>query len=462
MNESLSASDMSSWLADDGPIHVHVGGTVVIQGAAPDFEALLAHVEERLHLVPRFRQRVTRIPLNLSNPVWGDDPLFDLRRHVRRARLPRPGNMAALRELVGQVMSEPLDKQRPPWQLYLVEGLAGNRHAVISKTHHALVDGVSAVDVGAAVLDLSPTGTELKLPKGRWRPVSPNRRRLLARSAQERLATPVLAAGRATRGAIATPAVTTRRVSRTATAFAGMAAGGPRCRPTTFNQKIGRDRRVAWVKTTLPKVKRARRAVEGATVNDVILAATAGGLRRFLKQRRVKLPEYLVALVPVSIRRPEEEGEMGNRIASILARLPIAERDPRKRLALIQAETARLKASEQVRASTLLIEAAGWAPPTINRLLSQAMSRPLVFNLVVSNVPGPQIPLYLMGNRVREIYPFVPLSPQGHALSVGVISYDGNVFFGLAGDRDLMPDLDQLAAGIGEALGEQLLLAKPG
>jgi diacylglycerol O-acyltransferase len=459
MNQRLSASDMSSWLADEGPIHVHVGGTTIMQGPAPDFDEFVDHVGRRLDLVPRFRQRVTRTPLNLANPVWGDDPRFDVRRHVRRLRVPRPGGEAQLRELVGNVMSEPLDKSRPPWQIYMVEGLASNRHAFISKTHHALVDGVSAIDVGAAILDISPKGREDKKAKT-WRPASPAQAALLASAARDMVGRPIRATGRTARTAVRSPVSGTTRVLKTAQAFSSMAVSGPRVRRTFMNQAIGRDRRVGWQKATRAQVKRARGPVEGATVNDVILAIAAGGLRRFFKRRRIKLPEYVVALVPVSIRTADEKGELGNRIATILARLPIAERDPVKRLQRIHDETERLKASESVRASTLLIEAAGWAPPTINRLLSQAMSKPLVFNLVVSNVPGPQIPLYMMGHRMQEVYPFVPLSPQGHALSLGVLSYDGNVFFGLAGDHDLMADIDELSADIGEAIAEQVA-AKP-
>ncbi|MDX6616703.1 MAG: diacylglycerol O-acyltransferase / wax synthase [Solirubrobacterales bacterium] len=459
MAQRLSASDMSSWLADDGPIHVHVGGTTIMQGPAPDFDEFVDHVGRRLALVPRFRQRVTKTPLNLANPVWGDDPKFDVRRHVRRLRVPRPGGEAELRELVGNVMSEPLDKSRPPWQIYVVEGLAGNRHAFISKTHHALVDGVSAIDVGAAILDISPKGREDKKAK-RWRPASPAQAALLAGAAVDLIGTPLRATGRAARTAVRSPAGSAARVFKTAEAFSSMAVSGPRVRRTFMNQEIGRDRRIGWQKATLTEVKRARGPVEGATVNDVILAVAAGGLRRLFKQRRIKLPEYVVALVPVSIRTADDQGELGNRIATILARLPIAERDPVKRLQRIHDETERLKASESVRASTLLIEAAGWAPPTVNRLLSQAMSKPLVFNLVVSNVPGPQIPLYMMGHRMLEVYPFVPLSPQGHALSLGVLSYDGNVFFGLVGDHDLMADIDDLSAAIGEAIAEQVA-AKP-
>src|SRR5262249_47316550 len=213
--------------------------------------------------------------------------------------------------------------------------------------------------------------------------------------------------------------------------------------------------RVAWARTDLDRMKRARGIVEGSTVNDVVLSVAAGALRRWFEGRGEKVPAYLVALVPVSIRRPDERGELGNRISAIMVRLPLAESDPRKRLEQLSDETRRLKESDNARAASLLIEATGWAPPTINRLLSRGMALPLVFNLVVSNVPGPQQPLYLLGRRIKEIYPFVPLSPQNHALSIGMISYDGRIFFGLAADRDIVPDLDGLAAALRVALREQ-------
>ena len=202
-------------------------------------------------------------------------------------------------------------------------------------------------------------------------------------------------------------------------------------------------------------MKRARAVAEGSTVNDVVLSVAAGALRRYLERRGDQVPAYLVALVPVSIRRPDEKGELGNRISTIMVRLPLAEPDPRKRLEQLRDETRRLKESDNARAASLLIEATGWAPPTINRLLSRGMARPLVFNLVVSNVPGPQQPLFLLGRRIKEIYPFVPLSPQNHALSIGMISYDGQIYFGLAGDRDVLADLDDLATALREALREQ-------
>jgi WS/DGAT/MGAT family acyltransferase len=212
---------------------------------------------------------------------------------------------------------------------------------------------------------------------------------------------------------------------------------------------------VAFVRGELQALKEAR-GEDGATVNDVILAVTTGGLRRFLAGRGEELPKYLVALVPVSVRRPDEHLELGNRISTILVRLPLAIEDPAERLEWIRAETVRLKESEQARAASLIVEATGWTPPTINRVLAGAIARPLNWNLVVSNVPGPQLPFYLLGREIEAIYPFVPLSPQGHALSIGVLSYNGGVFFGLAGDRDVLSDMDSLEADLALAVDEQI------
>jgi diacylglycerol O-acyltransferase / wax synthase len=455
VNDRLSASDMSSLLAERGPIHVHVGATIVVEGEPPEFERLLDHVDARLALVPRFRQRVTRTPLELSNPVWTDDPRFDLRWHVRRAALPSPGGAAELHELVGRIMSEPLDFSRPLWQLYLVEGLAGGRHALVNKTHHALVDGVAALDVGTVILDPSPDGVEIELPEQRWDHEQPSPELLLVRAASDRVRGPLRAARKAALEALTTPRETAGRVMRSAESFTQLAAGGPTAPRTFLNREIGRDRRVAYVDATLARLKSARGDGE-ATVNDVILSIATGALRRCFERRGEPLPDHLVALVPMSVRRADEELELGNRIATLLVTLPLTERDPAARLELIHAETTRLKASEQARAASLVIEATGWTPPTINRVLADAISRPLSWNLVVSNVPGPQAPFYVLGNRIEAIYPFVPLSPQHHALSIGVLSYDGGVFFGLAGDRDVLPDLDEVAVDLEAALAEQL------
>jgi diacylglycerol O-acyltransferase / wax synthase len=452
--ERLSPSDMSSLVAERGAIHVHVGATMLMEGEAPQLDELLEHVDVRLHLVPRFRQRVTPTPLQLTNPKWADDPDFDLRWHVRQTALPPPGTLDQLRDHVGHVMSEPLDFDRPLWQLHLIAGIEGGRHAYISKTHHALVDGVAAVDVGTILLDPNPEGTEMPHPEEPSEPDAPSSELLFVRAASERIRAPLRRARRAAVDAITMPGETASRVTRTTEAFTELAIGDPVCQPNSLNVEIGRDRRVAFVRGELQAFKVARGEV-GATVNDVVLAVAAAGLRRFLVGRGEALPKHLVALVPVSVRRPDEHLELGNRISTILVRLPIAVEDRAERLDLIRAETARLKQSEQARVASLIVEATGWTPPTINRLLSGALTRQLVFNLVVSNVPGPQMTFYLLGRPLRAVYPFVPLSPQHHALSIGVVSYDGGVFFGLAGDRRALADIDDLAAALEDALDEQ-------
>lgn len=446
---------MSSLLAERGPIHVNVGAALILEGDPPTLDELLEHVESRLALVPRFRQRVQATPLQITNPVWADDPGFDLEWHVRHVALPRPGSTDQLRELVGRVMSTPLDLERPLWQLYLVEGLEGGRHAYISKTHHALVDGVSAVDVGTIMLDPNPEGTEMPIPEERWDPDVPSPELLFVRAATDRISTPMRAARKAALGALSMPRETAGRVMRTAESFAGLAAGGPTAPRTFLNEEIGRDRRVAFVRTELDALKQAR-GETGSTVNDVILAVATGGLRRLFERRGEAVPDQLVALVPMSIRRSDEHLELGNRIATLMVALPLSEPNPAERLRLVHAETTRVKESEQARAASLVIEATGWTPPTINRVLADVISRQLNWNLVVSNVPGPQMPFYLLGRRMVEVYPVVPLSPQQHALSIGVVSYDGGVFFGITADRNLFADIDEAAADLEAALAEQL------
>jgi diacylglycerol O-acyltransferase / wax synthase len=450
--ERLSASDMSSLLAERGPIHVHVGGTAIFDGEPPPFDELLEHVEGRLRLVPRFRKRLADDPVGIANPVWADDARFDLRWHLRHAGLPRPGYPEQLRDLVGRIMSQPLDLSRPLWQLYLIEGLEDGRFAAVSKTHHALVDGVSALDVGVLILDVDAKGSPVPETEPDSDPDEPRAELLLASALQDRIGGPLRLARRAAQRALA-PRDAAASVLRTAEGFMSMAASGPGAPRTFLNVEIGRDRRVAFASTTLSSLKRARGST-GATVNDVVLSVACGALRRSFERRGEELPEQLVALVPMSVRRPGEKGELGNRIATLFVPLPLAEPDPLERLSRIASATRRLKSSEQARAASLVIEAAGWTPPTINRVLAGAMARPLTWNLAVSNVPGPQLPIYLLGRRLREIYPFVPLSPQGHALSIGVLSYDGQVFFGLAGDRDVLADIDELAGDVDAAIAQ--------
>lgn len=462
--DQLSPSDMSSLLAERGPIHVHVGGTAIFDGDPPPFEELLAHVNTRLELIPRFRRRVRYLPGKVMRAEWEDDPDFDLQRHVRHLAVPAPADDAGLRELVGRIMSEPLDGSRPLWQLYLVErcGAGGKRgFAAVSKTHHALVDGVSAVDVGAIILDPDPEGTDLGLSGEAWAPRTRRGGRVLAdrvEDAGHRLfGLPREAARRALDPA------TPQTAFRTAQGFLDLARNSDPVRPTFLNEEIGRDRRVAFASTTLAALKLASEAGNtGATVNDVVLAVSTGALRRLFETRGESVPEEFAALVPMSIRKPGEELALGNRITTLMVPLPLREGDPDERLRIVHETTTRLKSSEAARAASLVIEASGWVPPTMSRMLGSVgealgpvrdvMPQRIPWNLVISNVPGPPMPVYLLGRKLRSIHPFVALSPQRRALSIGVISYDGGLHFGLVGDRDRLSDLDALAGFVEDEL----------
>jgi diacylglycerol O-acyltransferase len=464
--EPLSAADIASLHAEQGSIHVHVGGTAIFEGKPPDFDLLLAHIEQRLNLIPRFRQRVRHVPGKVARPVWEDDPDFDLRRHVIHTALPNPGSDEQLRELVGRVMSQPLDQDRPLWQIYLIENLNGKRFAAISKTHHALVDGIAAVDVGAVILDPDPKGTDLGLPTEQWEPSSSSGADQLILDRVNRANGRLWGLwGETTSRLTPTGArTTTVEAGRTVQGFLELARNSDPVKPTSLNVEIGRDRRVAYAKTTLAEAKEAGKRCD-ATVNDVVLSVCTGALRRLFEHRDEPVPSELVALVPMSIRTEEEKGQLGNRMTTLLVPLPLSETDPRRRLVILSEITAKLKKSEGARAASLIIEASGWVPPTVNRLLGQmnaalspvnrVMPQRLPWNLVISNVPGPPMPVYLLGRRLQAIHPFVALSPQKRALSIGVLSYNGNLHFGLTGDRDRMRDLDLMSEWIDESLAEQ-------
>ena len=463
-SEPLSPADLSSLHAEQGPIHVHVGGTAIFEGKPPDFDELLAHVEQRLNLIPRFRQRVRHVPGKVARPVWEDDANFDLTRHVRHSSLPKPGSDEQLRDLVGRIMSVPLDLDRPLWEIYLIENLNGKRFAAISKTHHALVDGIAAVDVGAVILDPDPKGTDLGLPSEPW---TPNTARTDEMILSRMTSTRRRALGIWREGAkrALSPAAATVEAGKTARGFLDLARNSDPVKPTFLNQEIGRDRRIAFAETSLDRVKEAGRR-DGGTVNDVVLSVATGALRRYFEHRGERVPSEFVALVPMSIRKPEEEGEMGNRMTTLLVPLPLRETDPARRLQILHETTTKLKRSEGARAASLIIDAGGWVPPTVNRVLGQmstalapvnrVMPQRLPWNMVISNVPGPPMPVYLLGRRLRAIHPYVALSPQRRALSIGVISYDGKLMFGMVGDRGRLGDLDRLSAFIDEALAEQL------
>lgn len=449
MAEPLSPSDLSAIQAERGPVHMHVGGVLVFDGRI-EREAVAERLRERLHLIPRYAMRLEEVLGGAGYPVWVEAPDFDPGRHVRRAALPAPGGDAELCELVGQLMSEPLDRARPLWQLTVVEGLAGDRTALVAKMHHALVDGVAAVDVSTVILDPGPEPLELEPPPGERERGPADRVEQLARIAASQLHVPRrLARGAVSRAFALDPLDARAQIRGAAGVLSELARIRPQAPRTRVNVEIGRERLFALARAKLDDVKAVRRAA-GVTVNDVLLAAAALMLSDYLGP---DAPASAVALVPVSIRREDERGEPGNRISTVFADLPLRG-DPLVRLRAIAAAMQAAKSSAQVRAGALIVGATGLAPPLVSSLAVRAMSGPLVFNLVVSNVPGPQQTFYLAGAPLREAYPAVPLNPRNQALSIGILSYDGGVYFGLLADRDALPDVSDAAAGLERALGE--------
>ena len=460
MAEALSPADRSSLAAEQGPVHMSVGGLLVFKaGPGLSYDAVVERVRERLHLLPRYRQRVRSPAPGIANPAWIDDEDFDLGRHVRAATLPAPGDDERLGEFAGHELSRRLDRSRPLWELTIIEGLQGGRTAILARMHHALVDGVAAVDIGTVLLDPSPEPLELPPPE-EWEPRRYERVKHLARLPL----TPLDRARRLPwedrRRTLADPrraAEELRRATddlRSATEVAlELARTRPQAPPTPLNDGIGPNRRYATARLDLDALKAVAKP-RGATVNDAVLAIVTGMLRRYLVAAGTPLRPPPVALVPVSVRQAGDEG--GNRISTVLVELPVDEEDPIARLEAVHRRTRALKDSAAVRAGALLVGATGWAPPLMSVALARSLGGVRAFNLVVSNVPGPQQPFYLNGERLLEVYPAVPLNPANQGLSVGVLSYDGGVYAGLLADRDLHPPLAAAGQAFRDAAAELL------
>lgn len=451
MAEALSAADRSSLAAEQGPVTMTVGGVLVFE-AGPGLEhaRVLERVGQRLHLIPRYRQRLQSPAPGVTNPVWVDDEQFDLGWHVRRAALPAPGGPDQLGELVGQELSRRLDRSRPLWELTVIEGVAGGeRVALLAKMHHALVDGVAAVDIGTVLLDPTEEPLDLPAPDGPWEARPYDRARHLARLSLEPMVRGqrLLADGAQRALAATDPRRAAAELRRATELVAELARTRPQAPMTPLNRPIGPNRRYATARAGLAELKAAAKA-HGATVNDGILAVVAGALRQYLAADPPR--GRPVALVPVSVRQPGEAG--GNRVSTLLVDLPTDEADPIARLTTIHAAMRDLKDSAAVRAGALIVGASGWAPPLVSSALARAMSGVRAFNLVVSNVPGPQQPFWLNGQRLLGAYPAVPLNPSNQGLTIGVLSYDGGVHFGLLADRDLDPPLGAMSAALGDAM----------
>ncbi|MEI6374941.1 MAG: wax ester/triacylglycerol synthase family O-acyltransferase [Actinomycetes bacterium] len=458
MSDRLSALDVSFFYLEGPTTPMHVGGVLIFEApeAGFDYDRLVRLIRNRIAYVPRYRQRVRWVPGHLSNPVWVDDENFDVTYHVRRSALPRPGTEAQLRELVGRIMSRPLDVSKPLWEMYLVEGLEGGRFAILTKTHHAMVDGVSAVDIGQVILDATPEPRQSSTSA--WRPArEPSDLELVAGALTDMVRSPAAVVDSVRRGLDDVRAVATR-VGQQAVGVVSAAltvARPPSSSP--LNAEIGVARRFGTAATSLADYKTIRTA-HGGTVNDVVLAVVAGALRQWLQSRgeTIDSSSTVRALVPVSLRS-DEATSGGNQVAAYLVDLPVGEANPVLRLQRISYEMGQHKANGQMMGAQAIVALAGFSPPTLHSLgarVGNGLSR-RVFNTVVTNVPGPQYALYAGGSHMLAAYPVVPLG-RGQAVSFGITSYDGGVYFGLNADRDSMWDVDELADDLVGALTELL------
>ena len=457
MSERLRASDLAL-LAEETPQTPMHNATLEIFDPGEsgfDYDALLAHIDDRISFVPRYRQRVRRVPGRLANPVWVDDEHFDLAYHVRRSALPRPGSMDQLRELTARIMSRRLDPDRPLWEIYFVEGLEAGRVALLSKSHQILVDGISTVDLGQVLLDVDPDPRQL-VHEGWIAAPEPTPARLAATAVAESVRHPLTAVGTARSNAEALG----RTFSSGAAQIGSLAGVLSRRRPapeSPFNVEPSAQRRVVCVRTSLKDYRKVRR-VHGGTVNDVILATLSGAIRAWLMTRAesVAAGRRLRALVPMSVIDEElDPTSLGSQVVGHLVDLPVGEGSPVVRLHQVSyalrahSETGRAVAADRIAG------VAGFAPTTFHSLGSRVAFREAhgSVNLVVTNVPGPQFPMYLAGAEMLETYPVPPLLP-GFSLSVGVTSYDGAVYYGISADRDALPDIEVLGLCVREALDE--------
>ncbi|SDS26685.1 acyltransferase, WS/DGAT/MGAT [Nocardioides scoriae] len=484
MSERLRASDLALLAQETAQTPLHNATLEIFDPgeAGLDYDALLAHIDDRIAFVPRYRQRVRRVPGRFANPVWVDDDRFDLAYHVRRSALPRPGSLDQLRELTARIMSRRLDTDRPLWEVYFVEGLEGGRVAVLSKSHQVLVDGISTVDLGQVLLDVDPDPRQL-VQEGYVPPGEPTQAALLLGALSESVRDPRVAAATVrsnaeavartlgsglTRAGVVADGLTGGLSTSLASGLTGGLAGslgaalpgglGGRPLPESpFNVEPSAQRRLVCVRTSLKDYRKVRR-VHGGTVNDVVLATLAGAVRAWLMTRAepVGAGRRLRALVPMSVIDEDlEPTSLGSQVVGHLVDLPIGEGSPVVRLHQVSyalrahSETGRAVAADRIAG------VAGFAPTTFHALGSRvafAEARGHV-NLVVTNVPGPQFPMFLAGAEMVETYPVPPLLP-GFSLAVGVTSYDGAVYYGISADRDALPDIEVLGQCVREALDE--------
>ncbi len=460
--DRLTSTDASFLHQEGESSHMHIGGVLLFEGPAPPFEDYLDHVRSRLHLVPRYRQKLATPPLETGRPLWVDDPSFNLEYHVRHTALPAPGSEEQLFLLTSRIASQQLDRAKPLWENWLVEGLADGRFAIIMKTHHSLVDGISGVDLGTVLFDLKrhpdPPPEDLEP----WRPSpEPSGARMVAAGVRGIVTTSVGLATKAV-GAALSPATTMGKLRDAAEGVGELVWAGLNPAPETpLNVPIGPHRRYAVVRAQLSEFKEVKDAL-GGTVNDVVLTVVSGALADWLRSRGVRTEGLeMRALVPVSVRTSDQRHTLGNRLTVMRGPLPIYIDDPVARLRFVRKSMDGLKESKQAVGAATLTAVNDLAPPTILAQASRLNFSTRLFNLLVTNIPGPQVPLYVLGRKLEDLFP-VAFLPANHALAIAIMSYNGGIDFGLLGDYDALPDIDVIADGIADSLAELLEVARGG
>ncbi len=433
---------------------MHIGGVMVFEGPPPGGEEFADHISSRLHLVPRYLQKLVFPRFQMGRPLWIGDPSFNIEYHVRHTALPPPGGFEELRMLTARIFSQRLDRSKPLWEMWLAQGLDDDRFAVISKIHHCLVDGASGVDLTAVLFDLdresSPQATPPSAPP---RAPEPSEADIIAKGARDLIAVPLSLAGRVA-GAARAPQATLERGREVAEGLGevtrGIIGGTPK---TPLNVPIGTHRRVHWVRTGLDELKSVKNAL-GGTVNDVFLAVVTGALARWLSTRGVRTEGLeLRGCVPVSTRAPDEQGQFGNRITMMMSPLPVYIDDPVERLRAVSEAMRGLKESKQALGAEVIAGLQEFTPPTVFARASRLNFSSRVYNLLVTNVPGPQFPLYLLGRELETLVPIPFLAPQ-NALAVAIMSYNGGVAVGLMGDYDAFPELAAFGGYVAESIEE--------
>ena len=445
---------LESWFLDveDGADHMHIASLALFEGPPPDDERLLETVRIRLALVPRCRQRLQEVAFGLARPIWVDDPHFDVRYHVRRTAVAAPGGDAELQTLMGRLMSQELDRTRPLWELWLIEGVSGGRWGLVTKAHHCMVDGVAGVDIMAALMDLTPDA-----PVGEddgWTPTPPpSRTRLYVDAAGELTSAPARIARRVG-GVLRHPRRTWREASPLVRGVTDLAGILRPTAPNCLNGPVGPHRVWAVARASLADAKEIGHAT-GTTVNDVVLAAITRGYRELLLSRGDVVPADRVVrtMVPVNLRTESPSGRLDNQVATMAAHLPVGMTDPVAALEALHAEVAAHKARHEAEGGGALLELLAELPPPLVEVGTRGMVAFIhrfgqrFLNTVTTNVPGPQLTLYAFGRRLLEVFPYVPVA-EGITVGVAIFSYDGQLTFGVTGDFDASPDVGVLAAGI--------------